>query len=497
MRRRTNYIIEFIARRWLIVVGLAALASFVLVLFLGKGQNIWFDENYSIILAKQPVLDLVRLTGVDAHPPLYYLLLKFWGHIFGWSELAVRSLSALFSALTVGVIALLLRQLFNARVALVSLPFLILAPFWLRYGYEVRMYALAGLIGALGSWALIKAMKAKDERRWWILYGVLVAAGMYTLYMTAVVWLAHFVWLVIYHRRRFWRQPWFWAYVGAGLLFLPYLQTFIYQYNNSALPGVGQLLNLTHIGELISMVLVYTPEWSVDKWLAFGLMCFMGLMVYLYDRVRHQMNNEERRSLGFLLCLAVVPTGFFILVALIKTDDFFLPRYLVQAILFVYALIGVTVALGWRAGYRKAAGVLCILGLSLLGWGMGQLVHAGNFNYERMQRPETTQVRQLIDCQKSTVVADDAYTYINDGYYFDGCDMRFYSAQPVWYWGGYAWLANSGARVATPADIKAKRLVHLYWKGSPKSFQPDSRYRLVSSVTYDYQVTDTYELISG
>jgi mannosyltransferase len=494
MKRRTGLIIQLIVKKWWIVMSVAVLASFVLILFMGKGNDVWFDENYSIILAKQPIGELLRLTGVDAHPPIFYLLLKVWGSIFGWSELALRSMSALLAAATVGIVALLIRRLFTTRVALVSLPFLVFAPFWLRYGYEIRMYALAGLIGALASLVLVKAVEAKTDKRWWGLYALLVAAGMYTLYMTAVVWLSHFVWLLIQKRRRFWRQPWFWSFGLAGILFLPYLPTVIFQLTHSALPGIGIVLNLTHIWEVISMVLIYTPEWSINSWTAVGVIGAVGLTIYLLDRSRHQMTGKARRSLSFLLCLALVPPVFFILISLPMSEPFFVQRYLAHTILYVYSLIGVAIALGWYYGYRKASGVLFVLMLAMLGWGLGQLVQAGNFNYERMQRPQTTEVRKLVDCQKSVVVADDPYTYINDLYYFNGCDLRFYSSQPVWYWGGYAWLADHGTRVAASTDLTASRIVHLYWNDNPNSFHPDTRYRLVSSVTWDHQVTDTYEL---
>ena len=478
----------------MIIVGIAMLASFVLVLFMGKDQDIWFDESYSIILAQQPVGELIHLTGVDAHPPLFYLLLKAWGSLFGWSELSLRMMSALLCALTVGVVSLLVRQLFTIRVALVTLPFLVMAPFWLRYGYEIRMYALAGLIGALASLALIRATNAKNDRRLWALYAVLVAAGMYTLYMTVVVWVAHFIWLLLNHRRQIFKQPWFWSYVGAVLLFLPYVSTLIFQYTHSALPGIGVMLNLTHIGEAVSMILIYTPEWSVTGLTAIGILATLGFMLYLLDRVWHQMNIASRRSLSFILCLVLVPPTIFVLISVPMSQPFFVERYLAHSILFVYALIGITVALGWRYGYRKASVTLGALSLVLLSWGLGQLVQAGNFNYERMQRPQTTKVRQLIDCNTSIVVADDPYTYINDRYYFNGCDLRFYSAEPVLDWGGYAWLTNSSARISKPAQLTAQRLVHLYWKDNAATFHPDERYRLVSSVTYDRQVTDTYEL---
>ena len=494
MKRRTNQVIELLVKRWWIVVGIAMLATLVLVLYMGRGQDIWFDESYSIILAKQPVVELLHLTGVDAHPPLFYLILKAWGSVFGWTELSLRMLSALLSMATVGVMAVLLRKLFTPRVALVTLPFLVLAPFWLRYGYEIRMYALAGLIGALASLVLFRAVETRGDRRWWVLYAVLVAAGVYTLYMTVVIWLSHLVWLLITHRRHMWRQPWFWSFVLAILLFLPYVPTAAFQLTHSALPGIGQTLNLTHIGEVMGMLLIYTPEWSVAGWSALGIIVVLGLTVYLLDRVRHAMSTASRRSLSFLLCLALTPAVFFIIISLPMSVPFFVSRYLAHVALFIYALLGVAVALGWQYGYRKAATTLSIVLLCMLGWGVNQLALAGNFNFERMQRPQTTKVRQLVDCQKSVVIADDAYTYINDQYYFDGCDMSFYSPDPIWYAGGYAWLSGSDARLASPADLNAQRIVHLYWNDSDKTFQPDSRYTLVSSAIYDQQVTDTYEL---
>jgi len=41
---------------------------------------------------------MLRLTALDTHPPFYYLILKMWGNLFGWGELALRSLSAIFMA---------------------------------------------------------------------------------------------------------------------------------------------------------------------------------------------------------------------------------------------------------------------------------------------------------------------------------------------------------------------------------------------------------------
>ena len=86
---------RFMGRHYRPILVMAMASTFALALSLGLKQSVWFDESYSIMLAKSSIPDLFRLTGVDAHPPFYYLLLKSWTSIFGYSELALRSLSAL------------------------------------------------------------------------------------------------------------------------------------------------------------------------------------------------------------------------------------------------------------------------------------------------------------------------------------------------------------------------------------------------------------------
>lgn len=487
---------NIIVGRWKVVTSIAVLATFVLILFLGKGQDVWFDENYSIILAKKPVAELIRLTGVDAHPPLFYLLLKLWGSIFGWSELSLRTMSALLSAATIGVVVVLIKNLFTSRIALMTMPFLVLSPFWLRYGYEIRMYALAGLIAALGTFFLAKAVSVKNKKRWWILYAIAIAAGLYTLYITMVVWLAHVVWLMIYHRKKLMHQQWLWAYVGAFLLFLPYLPTVFFQMTHSALPGIGWTLNLTHMWELASRVVIYTPEWSVSSWAAVGIMTLVVLTVFLLDRSRQYLNSQERKSLGLFISLATIPFLFFVFISLPMSQPFFVPRYLAHVSIYIYILFGLALALGWNRGNRRAAAVQGLIAIVLLFWGIAQLMHAGNFNYERMQRPQTVKLRQNINCEKEVVVSDDPYTYIDNNYYFGGCQTRFYSAEPMKPWGGYAPLLGHKDFLESSQQLQAKTVVHVYWNDRPKTFLIDGRYRFVSSVVFDKQAADTYELIS-
>ncbi len=492
------------ARYWWILLLATGLLVAILALVMSIGQPIWFDEGYSILLARQPIGELLSLTAVDAHPPLYYLLLKAWAVMFGFSELSLRSLSALLMGLSAVVTLMLVRRLFGTRVALLVVPIIIFAPFALRYGYEVRMYALASLIGATATYVLVRAQISKLKAWWWA-YAFLVALGMYTLYMTVVVWLAHFAWLAwVYIKDKkaepVRRWPWLHAFAIAVLLFLPYISTFLHQMMNSALPGMGSEVTLTKAIDMITMVLVYTPEWGVGGWLSLLLAGVMATMALIATRVAKSLPKKQKTSLMLMVSLVVVPVLFFAATSLPPREPMYIVRYIAHIAILFYALLGAILGLYWVRLKPKLHQMVVIYGaiIALLILGTTNLFNTGNFNFERMQRPQTHLLRKTIQCGGDTlIVADDPYTYIDSTFYYDDCDLRFFAQDNIARAGGYAILHNSNKRIAHPSEVKQAKVVHLHWTGSGALFAPDSRYRLTDTVVMDKQVVDTYELIAN
>lgn len=71
--------------RWLIIA--VPVVAAALSLWIGLRQSVWFDEAYSIMVAKRSASEIIRLSALDTHPPLYYLILKIWANVFGWSAM--------------------------------------------------------------------------------------------------------------------------------------------------------------------------------------------------------------------------------------------------------------------------------------------------------------------------------------------------------------------------------------------------------------------------
>lgn len=500
-----NNIEQWIGKYWVVsVVGIAAL-FFWLTMLLSIGQPIWFDEGYSILLAKSSWGELLSLTAVDAHPPLYYLLLKLWGGVFGFSEVALRAFGALLMSLAVAMVLVLIKRMFSLRVALMAALFFVFAPFLLRYGYEVRMYGLATLIAVSATYSLVRAQADKGWK-WWMLYALFVALGMYTLYLMVAVWLAHFVWLLVTSIksgvRPFWRWKWLYAFGGAVILFAPYIPTFIHQLTNSALPGMGSQMTVPQLTNIASTLTLYTPEWSIGGWGTIVIVTMAVVLTVVGIGVYRALKKEEKGYFLLFIALSAVPVVFYALTSLPPRDPIFIVRYMAHSALFIYGLIGVIVALyitqrGRHTSGATRKGLVSAGVLTVMIFGTVNLYNAGNFNFERMQQPLTHLVREASLCHEgaTTIIADDPYTFIDSAFYFQDCDLRFYSKEDVAYKGGYAMLHGSDKRVASAEDVTAPFLVHLSWTGGSPQFTPGSKYHLVDSRTFDKQVVSRYQLI--
>src|SRR5690242_5964496 len=65
-------------------------------------QSFWLDEAIAINSARLDIGGMIdSLARTEGNPPLYFLLLDGWMRLFGTSEAAVRSLSAVIGTATI------------------------------------------------------------------------------------------------------------------------------------------------------------------------------------------------------------------------------------------------------------------------------------------------------------------------------------------------------------------------------------------------------------
>lgn len=495
MKRVIDMAVQLLARHWIIVACFAGIFTLVIALIQGIGQSMWFDEGYSIMLAQQPIGDMIRLTGIDAHPPGYYLYLKGWGTVFGWSELSLRLSSAFVGALAVGAMIAVLRRLFSPRIAVLAVPFLVIAPFMTRYDYEVRMYALVALIGVVATWVLLQATKTQS-RYWWLMYMVLVALGMYTLYMSLVFWVCHTLWLAYqswrYHESIIRRQHWLY-FLGAVALFAPWIPTVLTQLDASALPPYMSSVGIVEVVNVLSMLLPYHAWWQIDPWLGLASMTWCVLFVWLAVYVWRGSGRRYKQGILFLLLCFVGGMLFYAIISLPPNPPRFMERYVVHISPFFYALVGVIIALGWKIRRPWLTASVAMLSTVLMMTGQVTLHQVGNYNFQRTQQMESRTIRQTIGCDDTTYVTSGPFGYIDMWYDLQDCNLKMYRPWDDVLVGGFAPVNASPDRIKDTTTITTKRIAAVHYEDDENAVLPDDRYRLVGQYDFDRVFVKIYE----
>jgi mannosyltransferase len=186
--------------RWLPVLIFASLTLLALGLRLYRidAQSLWYDEGNSARIAERSLQLIVEGAAGDIHPPLYYLLLKYWRDVFGESEAALRGLSAVCGALCALFAGLTVRTMGGLSSGALTAFAVAIAPFAVYYGQEARMYSLLALCASISSWALIRpAGGLLPGRRRWVAFALATAAGLWTQYAYPFVMLAQGVWVLV------------------------------------------------------------------------------------------------------------------------------------------------------------------------------------------------------------------------------------------------------------------------------------------------------------
>lgn len=114
------------------------------------------------------------------HPPLYFVMARYWMQQFGSSIAASRLLPALMSLLSLPLMYGLAMELFaSSSTALLATAFLALSPFDILFAQTARQYSLLTVVILGSSWLLLRAMR-QSTGRCWAGYGLSVALGLYT-----------------------------------------------------------------------------------------------------------------------------------------------------------------------------------------------------------------------------------------------------------------------------------------------------------------------------
>ena len=123
--------------------------SFFVCLFQAFGQDIWFDEVFSVNFIQHSYKEIAVLTGKDVHPPLYYWYLKLF-HDIGKvlvpaaSSIVLCKLASMLPFVGIFVYTLTaIRKNLGLHIAGLFWFLIMTMPQISNYTVEIRMYSLA------------------------------------------------------------------------------------------------------------------------------------------------------------------------------------------------------------------------------------------------------------------------------------------------------------------------------------------------------------------
>ena len=308
------------ARRVLLAIIILGAA---LRLFQLGAESFWFDEAYSVWVARHSLVWQFSLSMQRIFPLLYYVLLHFWLRL-GSSELVVRALSALVGIGSIAALYALARDLFDRRTGLLSAFFLAVSPLHLWFSQEARMYILAAGLGICSAHCLLLALRtyaqpgSEQRRRPWLWLGYIVS--------TALAVNAHYfaLFLIPFHnlfvlyvllrkrpdRSLLWQ--WFLCQAAVGLLSLAGLAGVFSDESRYWWSLLDALHGAPRLGDLLRLLFHFSLGTTVESSLLLkaALLAFGGCAAWSVLQVRNgRLRLHIDEGLLFTLLYLLVPLG--------------------------------------------------------------------------------------------------------------------------------------------------------------------------------------------
>ena len=418
IRRLQSVRVEHVLLIAILVVGIA------LRLFRLNHQSLWLDEIGEGSVASTPFprfFSEVRYGAGAA--PLDYLAVKFMLALFGHGTTATRLWAFLCGSLVIFLTYRVGLEFFkSAAVGLIAAFMVSVSAFLIFYAQEARFYSLAALLGLLNLWAFNRAF-TRDRRIDWIIFGLVVALGLYGHYFLAALVATEGVFLVAYWLWLAARAHWarttmrraagqvgrFLAASIAGIVvFVPWLLFAAGGTLNWGWPPPPPL-DLARMHQIAVVLLALaplnsTPSWNPVAWARTDVVLILAVLGLAVALVRGRAQ---------VLLLAITPPLMVVLAW--RADQvahyFWGERQVIAALPLLYLLAASGVAyvgaLLWRVAgdqglnlrynrSRVIAGVLIgVLAIGWVGFNAGPIrrVYAGTWNVKEDWRGAATLIR--------------------------------------------------------------------------------------------------------
>lgn len=357
------------------------------IIFVSLGafhSNLWFDESYSVGLARHTFGEIWSIGGHDVHPILYYWMLRIVYLMTGGTIMAYR----IFSVIPIAIMIILgythIRKDFGEKTGFIFSFLSAFLPEMAQYAIEIRMYSwaiLAVTILALYAYRLTK----EDNTKNWIIFGLSSLASIYLHYYGLMAAGLINVFLLIYLIVKK-RKKGIIFIISFGILqslaYLPWLVNFATQLSNvSSGYWIGFSFPKTPMELLSSQLAGYvkTSDYTgliVPTVLALELYAYMIYKTYKYVKAKEDLNSFKWSVIVyFAVILAAI-----IITALMKTSILYYRYLFVITGLYIFA---VSFILGKEENKIEIVAILSVI--AILGVYNNIVMMKDNYDYSNQE----------------------------------------------------------------------------------------------------------------
>lgn len=224
----------------------AILFNLGILLYFAAATSLWDDEVNSLFLSRLPLSDMLDLmsTNFDEDAPAFNLLQHFWQQAAHTNPFLLRLLPFILWLACVAGVGVLVNRLAGKRAMYWALIIVGLWPYHWIYPISMRWYSLAAALGVWNVYFFVRLMESQREQVdpkliSTLLFGGLVALTgavlWYTVYFAPAIAVGELVVLLAGARFSLRAVGAFAvAWLGALILYLPWLPTFLEQLGASS-----------------------------------------------------------------------------------------------------------------------------------------------------------------------------------------------------------------------------------------------------------------------
>jgi len=481
-----------------IIFGVSSTLSAFLMFWRINKWSFWFDESYTSALLNTNFSEILKLTSLDVHPPLYYFVLYVWSWVFGASDIALRSMSALFMLASILLLVVLLKRLVEKRYAYLAASFAALAPFTIRYGQEARMYAMVSALLLAATYIFVVQLQRKRRERTarlWIGYAFIMTLALYTHYFAILILASHLAYALFHDTRTKDGKTWLIrlknrvslvdrkflkSLIIIPVLFAPWTGTLINQFQtvNSGfwIPPVDYVSIMSVFTTMTIFTEVFEPGATV--WIGYVA---LAVFVCVVVKVAKTAQASDLRALWFVLAGILFPLAVLTVLSILPfTTSYLYFRYFAQFSMFFYA--GLTLVAAFSYKYvSEYVGVALIAVVALLNLYGTQRVLSGT---DKIGVDMNVRMERLNEeyAEGDVIIATSMFQWFNARHYNS-------TTTPVKYLDtGYQWGSHAPIYESDPSILVDQDMLEV----NPES----GRAWLIESKDSNVAVPDNWSLAS-